>query len=79
MPSLIGISNAAKFCAVIEAARHMARIRKHSLEELYSLIKAVNPGNLKRHKDCITCSGSLNNYLLTILGQDGVPLIYVIR
>ena len=60
-------------------SRQRARIRKHSLEELYSLIKAVNPGNLKRHKDCITCSGSLNNYLLTILGQDGVPLRYVIR
>ena len=30
-PSLIGIRNAAEFCAAIEAARQRARIRKHSL------------------------------------------------
>ena len=31
-PSLIGISNAAKFHAAIEAARQRARIRKHILD-----------------------------------------------
>ena len=31
IPSLIGISNAAKFCIAIEAARQRARIRNHSL------------------------------------------------
>ena len=78
-PSLISISNAAKFRAVIEAARQRDRISKHSLEELYSLNKAANPGKLKRHKDWITWSRALKNYLSTIVCQEGVPLIFVIR
>ena len=44
-----------------------------------SLSKAANPGKLKRHKDWITWYRELKNYLSTILGQDGVPLRYVIR
>jgi hypothetical protein len=34
---------------------------------------------LKRQKDWLVWSRSLTNYLSTILGQDGVPLSYVIR
>ena len=56
-----------------------ARIRKHILEESYSLSKAANPGKLKSHKDWITWSRALKNYLTTILGQDRFPLSYVIR
>ena len=78
-PSLIGISNSAKFRAAIEALRQRSKIRKHSLEESVRLRKAADPGKLKRHKDWITWSRALNNYLSTIIGQDGVPLIYVIR
>ena len=48
--SLISISNAAKFCAAIEAARHRSGIRNHSLEELDRLSKAANIGKLKCHK-----------------------------
>ena len=77
--SLIGISNTAEFRAEIEEARKRARISKLSLEESSSLSKAVNPGNLKRHKDCIIWSRALKNYLSTIIGQEGVSLIYVIR
>ena len=57
----------------------MDKIRNHSLEELDILIKAANPGKLKRHKYWITWSRSLKNYISTILGQDFVPLVYVIR
>ena len=78
-PSLIGISNAAEFCAAIEAARQRDRIRKHSLEESSSLGQAADPVKLKRHKDWITWSREFKNCLSTILGQDGVPLSYVIR
>ena len=78
-PSLIGISNAEKCRAAIEVARQRARIRKYSLEESASLSKVSNPGKLKWHKDWITWSRALKNYLLTIIGQDGVPLSYVIR
>ena len=78
-PSLIGISNAVEFRAAFEAARQRSRIRKHSLEESASFRKAANPGKLKWHKDWITWSRALNKYLSTIIGQDGVPLIYVIR
>ena len=77
-PSLIGISNAAKFHAAVEAARQRSRIRKHSLEESARLIKAANPGKLKQLKDYITWSSALNNYLSTILGQYIVPLRYMI-
>jgi hypothetical protein len=34
---------------------------------------------VKRQKDWLVWSGSLTNYLSTILGQDGVPLSYIIR
>jgi hypothetical protein len=34
---------------------------------------------LKRQKDWLVWSGSLINYLSTILGQDGVPLSYIIH
>ena len=78
-PSLIGISNAAKFHAAIEAARQSYRIRKHSLDEFDSLRKAANPGKLKHHKDWIKWSRALNNYLSTIIYQYGVTLRYVIR
>ena len=78
-PSLIGISNAAKFRTEIEAPMQRVRIRKHSIEESPSLSKAADPANMKRHKDWITRYRALKNYLLTILGQDGVPLRYVIR
>ena len=57
----------------------MARIRKYSLEESASPSKAADAGNLKRHKYWITCSRALKDYLSTILGQDRVPLIYVIK
>jgi hypothetical protein len=33
---------------------------------------------LKRQKDWLVWSHSLTNYLSTILGQDGVPLSYII-
>ena len=45
-PSLIGISNAAKFHAAVETARHSASIRKHILEESSILSKAAYPGKL---------------------------------
>ena len=41
--SLIIISNAAEFCAAIEAKKKRARIMNHSLEESVSLGKAANP------------------------------------
>ena len=60
-PSLIGIRNAAELRDTIEATRQRTRIRKLSLEELDSLSKAANPGNLKRHKEWITWSRALKN------------------
>ena len=62
-PSLIGISNAAKFCTVIDAERSWLRIGKHTLEELARLSKATNPGKLKCHKEWITWSRALKNYM----------------
>ena len=78
-PPLVGIRNSAKFRTEIEVASQRDSIRKHSLEESSKLIKDADLGKIKRHKYCITCSRELNNYLLNILGQDGVPLRYVVR
>ena len=78
-PSLVGTSNSAKIDTAIEAARQRSRIRKHSPEELASPSKASDPGNLERNKNWITWSRELKNYLSTILGQDIIPLRYVIR
>ena len=50
-PSLIGIRNAAKLRASIEAARQRARIRKHSLDKSDSLRNAANPGKINWHTD----------------------------
>ena len=78
-PSLDGIPNMNTFKDVIERARQRAQIRKHNSEESDALSKASNPGKLKRQKEWLVWSRGLNNYLSTILGQDGVPLSYVIR
>ena len=61
------------------AAIPRARITKHGLEELTSLSKAADPGNLKRHKDWIIWYKALKNYPSTILGQYGVPLSFMIK
>jgi hypothetical protein len=72
-------ADAAEFRTQIETARQRAQIRKHNAEESDSLSKAADPGKLKRQKEWIAWSRGLGNYLSTILGQDGVPLSYIIR
>jgi hypothetical protein len=67
------------FKPAIETAKQRAQIRRHNAEESDSLSTASDPGKLKRQKDWLVWSRSLTNYLLTILGQEGVPLSYVIR
>jgi hypothetical protein len=79
LPTLDGIGAMPDFKAAIETAKQRAQIRKHNAEESDSLSTASDPGKLKRQKDWLVWSRSLTNYLLTILGQDGVPLSYVIR
>ena len=78
-PTLEGIEDEAGFREAIEIARQRAQIRKHNVDESDSLSKASDPGKLKRQKDWQVWSRSLTNHLSTILGQDGVPLSYVIR
>ena len=77
-PSLVSISNVAKFCTVVKAERQRARIRKYRLEESDILSKSSDPGKLKQHKDWIPWFRALKNYLSTILGKDRVPLRYAI-
>ena len=78
-PSLDDITDQEDFKAKIDLARQRAQIRKHNIEESDSLSKASDPGKLKRQKDWQVWSRSFRNHLSTILGQDGVPLSYVIR
>ncbi len=78
-PTLDGIGAMPDFKAAIETAKQRAQIRKHNAEESDSLSTASDPGKLKRQKDWLVWSRSLTNYLSTILGQDGVPLSYIIR
>jgi hypothetical protein len=76
--ALDGIGAMLDFKAAIETARQRAQIRKHNAEESDSLSKTSDPGKLKCQKDWLVWSCSLTNYMLTTLGQDGVPLNYVI-
>ena len=78
-PSLDGIEAMSDFKAAIETAKQRAQKCKHNAEESDSLSTASDPGKLKRQKDWLVWSRSLTNYLSTILGQDGVPLSYLIR
>ena len=77
--TLDGIADAATFRNLIERAKQRAQIRKHNAEDAEGISKAADPGKLKRQKEWIAWSRGLKNYLSTILGQDGVPLSYVIR
>jgi hypothetical protein len=78
-PTLDGIGAMPDVKAAIEMAKQRAQIRKHNAEESDSLSTASDPGKVKRQKDWLVWSRSLTNYLSTILGQDGVPLSYIIR
>jgi hypothetical protein len=77
--TLDGIADADAFRNVLDTAKQRAQIRKHNAEEADGVSKATDPGKLKRQKDWTAWSRSLNNYLSTILGHDGVPLNYIIR
>jgi hypothetical protein len=77
--SLVGVVDAADFRDRIEISRQRSRVRKNRMEESGSISKAADPGKLKGSKGWLVWSRSLKNYLSTILGQDGVPLSYVIR
>ena len=78
-PSLGDIEDADDFRAAIEIARQRAHIRQHNADESDSLSKAADPGKLKKQKDWVVWSRALTNYLSTILGQDRVPLSYIVR
>jgi hypothetical protein len=78
-PTLDGIGAMPDFKAAIETAKKRAQRCKHNAWELdTSLSTASTPGKLKHQNDWLVWSRSLTNYLLTILGQDGVPLSYAI-
>jgi len=73
------VTDEAMFRDQIETARQRSIIRKYNTDESDGLSKAADPGKLKKQKDWTSWSRGLRNYLSTILGQDGVPLSYVIR
>jgi hypothetical protein len=77
-PSLDGIEAMPDLQAASKMAKQRAQIRKHNAEE-DSLSMASDPGKVKSQKDLLVWSCSLTNYLLTILGQDRVPLSYFIH
>jgi hypothetical protein len=79
VPNLDNIADQAEFREALETARLRAQIRRHNAEESDGLSKAADHGKLKRQKEWTTWSRALKNYLSTILGQNGVPLSYVIR
>ena len=47
----------------IDAARVQGAICKHNDDESDSLIKAADPGNINKQKECISWSQSLRKYL----------------
>ena len=62
-----------------EATGVQVAIYKYIADELGILNKAIYPGKLKNENYCIPWYQILINYLLTIIGDGGVPLSYVIR
>ena len=77
-PTLAAITDVNDFRAKIQTARERALVRKSRTEDSTSS-KAADPGKCKGSKGWLVWARGLRNYLSTILGQDGVPLSYIIR
>ncbi len=77
-PTLNAIADVEDFRAKIQTARERASVRKSRTEDSSSS-QAADPGKCKGSKGWLVWSRALKNYLSTILGQDGVPLSYIIR
>jgi hypothetical protein len=77
-PTLDDITDVNNFRAKIQTARERALVRKSRTEDSSSS-QAADPGKCKGSKGWLVWSRALKNYLSTILGQDGVPLSYIIR
>jgi hypothetical protein len=78
-PTLVDVTDINDFKMKIQTARERSQVRRSRTEESSSISKAADPGKCKGSKGWLAWSRSLKNYLSTILGQDGVPLSYVIR
>jgi hypothetical protein len=76
--TLDGVTNANDFKAALAIARQREAVRSHNMEGSDNLAKAADPGKLKRQQDWTNWSRGLKNHLSTVLGQNGVPLNYVI-
>jgi hypothetical protein len=78
-PTLDDVTDVQDFRTKIQTARERSLVRRSRMEESSSISHAADPGKCKGSKGWLVWSRSLKNYLSTILGQDGVPLSYVIR
>ena len=78
IPSIVGL-NAATFKAQVRQARDRATIRQELDKQNESISKEAAPGKLKSEKEWEKWEKQLKNYLSTIYGAWGIPLVYVIR
>ena len=77
-PTLHDIEDTSTFKERIDAAKVWAAIQNHNDDESDSLSKAAYPWNMKKQNQSIAWLRSIGNYLSIILGQNRVPLSYVI-
>ena len=68
-----------QFLAALTVAEERLQVRKSALEKSDQLSREASPGNLDDERKWNTWESGLINYLSTIPGSSGVPLLYVIR
>jgi len=77
-PTLEGLTQES-FKAAISIAAHRADIRKKEAKDASSVSSEASPGKLKDDKKWQEWITGFKNMLLTLLGVNGVPLLYVIH
>jgi hypothetical protein len=78
VPTLEGLTQDS-FKAAISIAAQRADIRKKEAKDTSSVSSEASPGKLKDNKKWQEWITGFENMLLTLLGVNGVPLLYVIR
>ena len=74
-----GIEDAASFKAVLDIVSYRADVRKVEKDQSDTVSKAADPGKFKKERTWPEWEPAFVNYLSTLPGVNGVPLLYVVR
>ena len=78
-PDLDGIANVDEFKEALLVSAQCASLRKTDAEQVDTISKAADPGKFKDEKKWPDWEPAFVNYLSTIPGVRGVPLLYGVR